>query len=315
MSKPQTIYICKKCGAQSVKWSGRCFNCGEWNSLQEEIRDEKSRPNYVVSTVSGASKIRNNISKIENEKIKNKIVGFDEIKGGNVDRIRTNIEEVDRVFGGGIVPGAIILLAGEPGVGKSTLVAQIASALKGITLYVSGEESASQLKIRFDRLNLNTKNLRYLGETEAGMIAAAIEEIKPKLVIVDSIQTIHSDEIDSETGSVNQIKISAAKIADAAKVTNVPVIIIGHITKEGKIAGPKTLEHLVDVVLNLEGERSGICRILRSPKNRFGSTDEIGIFEMTENGLIEIKNPSELFLESRSVKPGSIALWKEQDLF
>jgi DNA repair protein RadA/Sms len=185
-------------------------------------------------------------------------------------------------------------------------VAQIAAALKGASLYVSGEESASQIKMRFDRLNLQTKNLKYLGETEAGMIAAAIEEIKPALAIVDSIQTIRSDEVPSEAGSVNQIKVSAAKIADAAKSNNIPVIIIGHITKEGRIAGPKTLEHIVDVVLNLEGDKLSQSRILRTPKNRFGSTDEVGIFKMTETGLREVKNPSELFLEGRSAKSGSV---------
>jgi len=278
--------------------------------------------------------------------VKSRIIGFDNVKEQETKRIKTGIEEFDRVLGGGIVPGAIILMAGEPGIGKSTLVAQVASALgchserseesrgrseattreKGrgsltlpqdsssrqvgtqndIVLYISGEESASQLKLRFDRLNLNTKNLRYLDETEAGMIAAAIEETTPGLVIIDSIQTIHSDEVDSEAGSANQIKISAAKIADAAKSRNIPVIIIGHITKDGKIAGPKTLEHLVDTVLNLEGDRHSASRILRTPKNRFGSTDEIGVFQMKDTGLVEVKNPSELFLEGRSSKPGSI---------
>ena len=293
MSKHQTIYICKKCGAQEVKWSGRCFNCGSWGTLEEKTRNSNIE-------------IRNNVFKIQKKDIAEKIVNFSGMKSQNVKRVKTGIEEFDRVLGGGIVPGAIILMAGEPGVGKSTLVAQAASTFPQTTLYISGEESASQLKLRFDRLKLKTKNLKYLGETEAGMICAAIEEIKPALVIIDSIQTIHSDEIDSEPGTINQIKISTAKIADTAKEQNIPVIIIGHITKEGRIAGPKILEHIVDVVLNLEGERSGICRILRALKNRFGSTDEVGIFEMTEIGLKDVKNPSALFLEGRSNKPGSI---------
>ncbi len=350
MSRPQTIFICEKCGAQSPKWSGRCFNCGGWGSLKEEIYPDAR---LGSSLRSGNQKIKNLLK----QEAKNKIVSFDSVKGEDAKRIRTGIEEVDRILGGGIVPGAVILMAGEPGVGKSTLVAQMASALQGrrhpegasategsrgrtstssrrttrvsrgsltlprdsssldlgrgtqndnTVLYISGEESASQLKMRFDRLNLATKNLKYLGETEAGMIAAAIEEIKPALTIIDSIQTIRSDEVLSEAGSVNQIKVSTAKIADAAKSNNVPAIIIGHITKEGRIAGPKTLEHIVDVVLNLEGDRVSQSRILRTPKNRFGSTDEVGIFKMTETGLAEVQNPSELFLEGRSAKSGSI---------
>jgi DNA repair protein RadA/Sms len=294
MSKLQTIYVCQKCGAQSPKWSGRCFNCGQWGSLEERAAENKKQK---------TERETKNFLKTE---VKSRIVGFDNVSGQDAKRIKSGIEEFDRVLGGGIVPGAIILMTGEPGVGKSTLVAQVAAAFPKISLYISGEESASQLKLRFDRLNLNTKNLRYLGETEAGMIAAAIEEAAPGLVIVDSIQTIRSDEVDSEAGTANQIKISAAKIADAAKSRNIPVVIIGHITKEGKIAGPKTLEHLVDVVLNLEGDGHSASRILRTPKNRFGSTDEIGIFQMKESGLAEVKNPSELFLEGRSTKPGSI---------
>ncbi len=294
MPKPQIIYVCQKCGAQSAKWSGRCFNCGQWNSLEEQAEEPKN------------AKTKKQISEIKKREVGNKIVSFDNILGQDVKRIKTGTEEFDRVLGGGIVPGAIILMAGEPGIGKSTLVAQIAAVFPKTTLYISGEESASQLKLRFDRLNLKTKNLKYLGETEAGMIAAAIDELKPGLVIVDSIQTIRADEVDSEPGTTNQIKISTAKIADAAKGQNIPIIIIGHVTKEGKVAGPKTLEHIVDVVLNLEGDRSGVCRILRAPKNRFGSTDEVGIFEMTETGLKEVKNPSALFLEGRSAKSGSV---------
>lgn len=294
MPKLQTIYVCQKCGAQSPKWSGRCFNCGEWGSLEERAAENKKQ------------KTERETKSFLKTEVKSRIVGFENVLGQDAKRIKSGIEEFDRVLGGGIVPGAIILMAGEPGVGKSTLVAQVAAAFPKISLYVSGEESASQLKLRFDRLSLNTKNLRYLGETEAGMIAAAIEEAAPGLVVVDSIQTIRSDEIDSEAGTANQIKVSAAKIADAAKSKNIPVVIIGHITKEGKIAGPKTLEHLVDVVLNLEGDGHSASRILRTPKNRFGSTDEIGIFQMKESGLAEVKNPSELFLEGRSTKPGSI---------
>lgn len=301
-NKTQTIFICEKCGAKTVRWTGKCFNCESWGSLKESIVDKGEKK---------ADDLKRAVS--------SKIVSFDNVQGADVKRIPTGIGEVDRVLGGGLVPGALVLLSGEPGVGKSTLVAQLAGTLLvgsstsdkleaqlPTVLYVSGEESASQLKLRFDRLNLDTKNLKYLGETDADMVAAAIDELSPALAIVDSIQTIHCDQVPSEAGSINQIKVSLAKIADVAKSKNIPTIIIGHITKEGRIAGPKTLEHMVDAVIHLEGDKHSNCRILRSPKNRFGGADEIGIFEMKQTGLEEVKNPSELFLENHSNKPGSV---------
>ncbi len=288
-----------------MKWSGKCLNCDTWGGLKEQIAETSSEIKQKG--------ISDNLRKA----VSSKIVSFSDVHGADVKRISTGIGEVDRVLGGGLVPGEIVLLSGEPGVGKSTLVAQLAHSLsishpvgfplggKYEVLYVSGEESASQLKLRFDRMNLDVKNLKYLGDTEAGMVAAAIDELSPALAIVDSIQTIHCDEVPSEAGSMNQIKVSLAKITDSAKSKNIPTIIIGHITKDGHIAGPKTLEHMVDAVLHFEGDKNGVCRILRSPKNRFGGTDEIGIFEMKENGLCEVKNPSELFMGTREPKPGT----------
>jgi DNA repair protein RadA/Sms len=307
INKIKTIYICEKCGGKSLKWSGKCLNCDAWGSMKEQIAE------------TSAEIKQKGISENLKKAVSSKIVSFSDVRGADVKRIPTGIGEVDRVLGGGLVPGEIVLLSGEPGVGKSTLVAQLAAALlvgseapykSGASLppnvlYVSGEESASQLKLRFDRMNLDVKNLKYLGDTEAGMVAAAIDELSPALAIIDSIQTIHCDEVPSEAGSMNQVKISLAKITDAAKSKNIPAIIIGHITKDGHIAGPKTLEHMVDAVLHLEGDKNGVCRILRSPKNRFGGTDEIGIFEMKEKGLAEVKNPSELFLGTRELKPGT----------
>jgi len=289
MPKTQTTHICDKCGATSVKWTGKCFNCESWGTLKEHIIEKKEKKSEDLRRA-----------------VSTKIVSFSDVQGVDVKRISSGISEVDRVLGGGLVPGTLVLLAGEPGVGKSTLVAQLAGALNKEVLYVSGEESASQLKLRFDRLELNVGNLKYLGETDADMVAAAIDELSPALAIVDSIQTIHCDQVPSEAGSVNQIKVSLAKIADVAKSKDIPTIIIGHITKEGRIAGPKTLEHMVDVVIHLEGDKHSNCRILRSPKNRFGGADEIGIFDMKEKGLQEVKNPSELFLANRSSKPGSV---------
>ena len=221
-----------------------------------------------------------------------------EIKGESVKRQQTGLTEFDQVLGGGIVPGSLILLGGEPGIGKSTLAIQLATLIPN-TLYISGEESIEQIKLRAERLRLTASGLRLANETMVEKICATIKEIKPPLAIIDSIQTIHSDEVPGECGSINQIKACAVKLLEVAKSTNTAIIIVGHVTKDGEVAGPKTLEHLVDTVLYLEGERYHQYRILRTVKNRFGPTDEVGIFEMKENGLQEVKNPSASFLAER----------------
>jgi DNA repair protein RadA/Sms len=229
-----------------------------------------------------------------------KVLNFNEVSGKDFARIKTGIGELDQVLGGGIVPGSLVLLGGEPGIGKSTLVAQMAAATKnGNTLYVSGEESAEQIKMRLDRLGLKTAALQFLGETNIDVICSTIEKLKPAMAIIDSIQTMATLTLPSEAGSVNQVRACTVKLLEVAKKNNIPIFIIGHVTKEGQVAGPKTLEHLVDTVLYLEGDRFHAYRLLRTVKNRFGGTDEVGIFEMQSSGLEEVKNPSAIFLEER----------------
>ena len=285
MTKPSTIFSCSKCNAQSIKWSGRCFECESWGTLQKEILDKKTQTNKQNNDVSPAQ-----------------IINLKDIKNQNYNRIKTNIDEVDRVLGGGIVPGSLILLSGEPGVGKSTLIAQIANSVVGKghcpVLYVSGEESAHQIKGRLERLNCNLEKIQFINELNVEKIISACKklEIKPNLLIIDSIQTIYTSEIENEIGGINQIKASTAKFLELAKQSDIPVMLIGHITKDGAIAGPKNLEHMVDAVLYLETDKTHHYRILRAVKNRFGSTMEIGIFEMKKFGFCEIKNPSSIFL-------------------
>lgn len=295
--KIKTVFVCSKCDAQFPKWLGQCSECGSWGTIQEE-------------TVQ--------ISRFKKLKIPaGKMIEFDKIKGEEWSRIKTNIEELDRVLGGGIIPGSLVLLGGEPGIGKSTLVLQLAEQLtkypsnqvpKSPILYVSGEESAQQIKMRLNRLDLSTTNLNFLGETDVEIICATIEKYKPILTIVDSIQTIWFSNLPSEAGSVNQIKACTAKLLETAKKTQTSIFIIGHITKEGLVAGPKTLEHLVDTVLYLEGDPFHNFRLLRAVKNRFGATNEVGVFEMREKGLIEVKNPSEAFLASRNINLSGTAV-------
>lgn len=294
VQKIKTIFVCSKCDAQFPKWLGQCSECGSWGTIQEE-KEAKSQKLKVKSF---------NVSPGE-------VIEFNQVKGEESPRIKTGIEELDRVLGGGIVPGSLTLLGGEPGIGKSTLVLQLANALcvpfKNTVLYVSGEESAEQIKMRLDRLGLATKNLSFLGERDIEIICATIEKYKPSLAIVDSIQTIWFSHLPSEAGSVNQIKACTAKLLETAKETQIPIFIIGHITKEGLVAGPKTLEHLVDTVLYLEGDPFHNFRLLRAVKNRFGATNEVGVFDMQEKGLIEVKNPSEAFLASRDINlPGTV---------
>ena len=282
--KIQTVYVCSSCDAQSPKWSGRCLECGGWGTLQMQTIDQKTIDNKIFQVVP-AEIIDLNKLPTTNE------------KNGLLNRLKTNIEEIDRVFGDGLMPGSLVLLSGEPGIGKSTLVAQIANAFNTETIYVSGEESASQIKNRFDRLKIEPQKIKFLNETNVEKILAALRQIKPKLIIIDSIQTIYSSIIPSEAGSVNQIRACAVNFLEIAKKDNMAVILIGHVTKDGLIAGPKSLEHIVDTVIYLETESTHNYKILRATKNRFGSINELGIFEMTVNGFIEIKNPSRVFIE------------------
>ncbi len=290
-NKIQSIYACSKCGAQSLKWSGRCLECGAWGTLQMQTVDknEASGQNIEASPA--------------------KIIDLEKIKGQNLDRIKTNISEVDRVLGGGIVPGSLILLGGEPGIGKSTIVAQILSGTKqaGQAFYVSGEESAIQIKNRMERLKCDFEKLKFISETNIEKILAAVSKEKPQIVIVDSIQTVHTSLIESEAGSVSQIRACAVKLLEIAKQNDIAVILIGHITKDGAIAGPKSLEHIVDTVIYLETETVHNYRVLRAVKNRFGSINELGIFEMTGAGFKEIPNPSSVFIDANQQKiTGSI---------
>ncbi len=288
--KIKKIFVCLKCDAQFPKWFGQCPECGSWGSLvEQEIKKERQ--------------------KIKNIGEAGEVISFEKIKIEKFPRIKTNIEELDRVLGGGIVPGSVILLGGEPGVGKSTLMLQIANQLitNNSVLYISGEESAEQVKMRIDRLGIQTKNLKFLGETNIETICATIEKEKPSLVIIDSIQTMYSNQLSSEAGSIVQVRLSTAKLLEVAKKNKIPILITAHVTKEGIIAGPKTLEHLVDTVCYLEGDPYHQFRLLRTVKNRFGSTNEVGVFEMKEKGLFEVKNPSEAFLSQREEKnPGSV---------
>ncbi|MDP2736632.1 MAG: DNA repair protein RadA [bacterium] len=289
-NKISTIYSCSACDAQSPKWSGRCLECGGWGTLQMQTVDQKTADKMV--TVSPAE-----------------VIDLEKLSGLTENqRLVTNIQELDRVLGGGIMPGSLILLGGEPGIGKSTLVAQTADAIgrNGQVIYASGEESAGQIKIRFDRLGVKTNNIKFLSETNAEKIVATVKGLKPTLVIIDSIQTIYSSSIAGEAGSINQIRGSAVNFLEAAKTNNIAIILIGHITKDGSLAGPKSLEHIVDTVLYLETETNHGYRILRATKNRFGSINEIGIFEMTASGFKEITNPSSVFIEQNQNFTGSV---------
>ena len=283
-SKVKTAYFCQSCGSQHPKWQGQCSVCKEWNTVVEEVVQKE-----VVKVWS------------KNEsKHKVKALKVADISIENEERIQTDNIELDRVLGGGIVPGAIILLGGEPGIGKSTLMLQLALSLKNCkTLYVSGEESDKQIKMRAERLGEGASDCYILTETATQNIFTHIKEVQPDLVVIDSIQTLHTQSIDSSPGSISQIRETAAELLRFAKETATPVILIGHITKDGNIAGPKILEHMVDVVLQFEGDRNHIYRILRAQKNRFGSTAEIGIYEMLSQGLREVHNPSEILISQK----------------
>jgi len=294
MSKITEIYTCQNCGAQSPKWSGRCLECGSWSSLKKELLDRKTIEKKEVEKINPAT-----------------VIDFNNLEKEKKSRSQIGISEVDRVFGGGLVTGSLILFAGEPGIGKSTLLTQISDSISrknnATVLYISGEESASQVKARFDRLKCNLDNIKFVGDTNLEKIISAIKEIKPDFVVIDSIQTIYSSIIPSESGSVTQIRACTSKFMELSKETGISVILVGHITKDGNVAGPKTLEHMVDVVVYLETDNTQMYRIMRTTKNRFGSTSEIGIFEMKEDGFSEIKNPSSIFIDDGIESfPGSV---------
>ena len=283
----KTLFICAKCDAQTSKWSGRCLECGGWGTMGEQVKSQKSEAKSVVGTPG-------------------KTYSLNELKGSKTAHRPTGIAEFDRVLGGGLVPGSLALLSGEPGIGKSTLLLQVAAAIPDV-LYASGEESAEQVALRFERLGLAAPTLKFLAETDLSTVLATIEAEKPSLAIIDSIQTLSSPEIGGAQGGATQIRAMTAQLMDYAKKSGVPMLIVGQVTKDGDVAGPKTLEHLVDVVVSFEGDRSSNYRLLRTTKNRFGATDEVGVFEMGAGGLKEVANPSSFFLNDRSKDvPGSV---------
>ena len=283
MSKTKIKYICANCGFESLKWLGKCPSCDEWSSFSEEIVEE-----------------RKSFSKKSN--VPREVKTLDAITELSEERIKFGINEFDRVLGGGVIHGSAVLIGGDPGIGKSTLVLQALAKLKVKVLYVTGEESLRQIKLRAKRLNITSQNILLLAETDLDLITVTIKEIEPAIVVIDSIQTVYLPDLENAPGTVTQIRECTNFIMQFAKKTGFSALIIGHVTKEGVIAGPKILEHIVDTVLQFEGERNHSYRILRATKNRFGSTNEIGIFEMHENGLEEVKNPSEIFLSERDEK-------------
>lgn len=282
MAKTNTVFFCNECGYESAKWLGKCPACNAWNTfVEEKVVKQGNNKTVVKKTVTPVS-----LKSIEKIKI---------------SRISSGFDELDRVLGGGFVNGSLTLLGGEPGIGKSTLILQICEKFKtdGKVLYVSGEESAEQIKIRADRLGINSENIMFLGETDINAIEQTIEDMDPKLVIIDSIQTMYSDDITSAPGSVSQVREITSRIMKMCKMKGITTVIIGHVTKDGTIAGPRVLEHMVDAVLYIEGERYFSYRIVRGVKNRFGSTNEIGMFEMRNEGMVEITNPSSVLLTDR----------------
>jgi len=283
MSSKLSTFICQNCGSETSQYFGRCLNCNSWNSIVEEIKTKRSK-----------------YQEIKNSK---KSIPFDEISSKKLSRFSSGFNEFDRVLGGGIVPGSMVLLGGEPGIGKSTIVLQSAGkiSLKERVLYVTAEESLEQVKIRWQRLNENSIDLKIFAETNLSLIIEEIKQENPNLAIIDSIQAIHHHEMESSPGSVSQVRACSSELQNLAKEKNIALLVIGHVTKDGALAGPKTLEHLVDVVINFEGDKISSHRLLRSIKNRFGSTFEIGIFEMHEKGLGEVKNPSSIFTNKENI--------------
>ncbi|HJX70532.1 MAG TPA: DNA repair protein RadA [Bacteroidales bacterium] len=292
MAKSKSVFICSNCGNEAAKWIGKCPSCGEWNTYVEEVIYKSNRNLSFKTGYAAASPVK-----------------ITSVKSDALARIDTRISELNRILGGGMVPGSLMLIGGEPGIGKSTLVLQLALILDHLkVLYVSGEESAQQIKMRADRIaKVQGENCYLLGEVLIENIFAQVENVKPDLIIVDSIQTIYSESGESLPGSVTQVRDCTSRFLKFAKESSIPVILVGHITKDGTLAGPKILEHIVDVVLLFEGENTLSYRVLRTTKNRYGSTSELGIFEMHENGLIEVTNPSEILLSHSNEELSGIA--------
>lgn len=293
MAKAKTTFFCQNCGTQHAKWMGQCSACNEWNTIVEEVIQKEVAREWKQTN---AAKTISKPLKIE------------EIQLNAEERIPTKNKELDTVLGGGLVKGSVTLLGGEPGIGKSTLILQISLAIPDKVLYVSGEESQSQIKMRAERIQKNASNCLILTETNTQQIFKNIEKVKPQVVVIDSIQTLHTNAIDASPGSISQIRETTAELIKFAKETGTPVLLIGHINKEGQIAGPKILEHMVDVVLQFEGDRNHTYRILRSQKNRFGSTAELGIYEMLSDGLREVSNPSEILISKKDADLSGTAI-------
>ncbi|MEN8857671.1 MAG: DNA repair protein RadA [Flavobacteriaceae bacterium] len=293
MAKAKTTFFCQNCGAQHAKWMGQCNTCNEWNTIVEEV---------IQKEVAREWKQSNGIKTIS------KPLKIEEIQLNPEERIPTKNKELDTVLGGGLVKGSVTLLGGEPGIGKSTLLLQVALSITHKVLYVSGEESQSQIKMRAERILNQASNCLILTETNTQQIFKNIEEVSPDVLVIDSIQTLHTNSIEASPGSISQIRETTAELIKFAKETETPVLLIGHINKEGQIAGPKILEHMVDVVLQFEGDRNHTYRILRSQKNRFGSTAELGIYEMLSDGLREVSNPSEILISKKDADLSGTAI-------
>ncbi len=290
MAKDKIVFFCGSCGAQSSKWIGHCPSCGEWNTYTEEV-------------------VKRETGRVSSIKTDNQAQAIYDIQINPHQRLDTQSPELNRVLGGGLVMGSLVLIGGEPGIGKSTLMLQVALQMKDVKiLYVSGEESEQQIKMRAERIGINNNECYILNETVTQNIFSSIEQIKPQMVVIDSIQTLTTQIIESSAGSISQIRETATELQRYSKQSNIPVVLIGHITKDGTLAGPKLLEHMVDAVLQFEGDRNYGYRILRSMKNRFGSTSELGIFEMRDTGLREVSNPSELLLSQRDEQYSGIAV-------
>lgn len=295
MAKVKTAFFCSSCGTQFSKWLGQCTSCKQWNTIVEEVVQKEEKVAWQTKSSTGMKRA-------------SKPLLINEIDSTQEIRMNTLDQELNRILGGGIVPGSIILLGGEPGIGKSTLLLQLSLKLPYKVLYVSGEESQKQIKMRAERINPNNNSCYILTETNTQNIFKQVEEVEPDILIIDSIQTLHTDYIEASAGSISQIKETTAELIKFAKETSTPVILIGHITKDGNIAGPKILEHMVDTVLQFEGDRNHVYRILRALKNRFGSTAELGIYEMLGSGLREVSNPSEILLSNREEELSGTAI-------